>query len=114
MSNTVRSQITIFFNRALSRMKSAASDELLLNLLQLIAAFRFQDAHIALINELNELDENELFDRLHHHKKTSNDSQRCLKESVRTSFPKIIKLRCNAFILKIFYRIDLNQERSTS
>ena len=120
-------KVKIIFSRFQSRVKSASSDELLIRLLQLITAFRFQDAHIALVNELNEINEHELFDRLHHHKRMRLDLQRGLEETsdigliaikgrikAVTSFPKIIKLHCNAFILKNFYRVDLTQERSIS
>ena len=111
-----------------SRAASTAADELLIQLIQLIAACRFQDAYIVLTNELNELNENELFDRLYRYKKIRRSLQRCAEETFNvrqvsikacikkaiTSFPRIIKLHCNAFILKNFYRVDLTQERSTS
>ena len=110
-----------------SRVKSTAADEFFIQLIKLITAFRFQDAYIALTNELNELNENELFDRLHHYKRVRRELQKCpekisdirltsIKGCIKAiaSFPKIIKLQCNAFILKSFYRVNLNQERSTS
>ena len=110
-----------------SRAASTAADELLIQLIQLISACRFQDAYMVLTNELNELNENELFDRLYRYKKIRLSLQRCaeetsdirslsIKDSIKllSSFPKIIKLHCNAFILKNFYRVDLTQERSTS
>lgn len=120
-------KVKIIFSRFQSRVKSASSDELLIRLLQLITAFRFQDAYIALINELNEINEHELFDRLHHHRRMRLDLQRYPEEtsdirliSIKgrikaiTSFPKIIKFYCNVFFLKLFYRVDPNKERSIS
>ena len=120
-------KVKIIFSRFQSRVKSASSDELLIRLLQLITAFRFQDAYIALVKELNEINEHELFDRLHHHKRMMLDLQRgpeeisdigliAIKGRIKavTSFPKIIKFYLNAFFLKFFYRVDPNQERSIS